>query len=177
MNPKKNVLCPEYRKHQLTDLIYVASLLSSKSCCTVKTDRRLGKPDVETGLVEACGACNTCGRNKLYSTISIDSTRSMIFDLFITRDHTIDGERTFKTVLQSIMNDQSLNKVILRSKQTNLEPVKINKILFLLIGLCIVTLKYRPDDNEILFKLCKSSNGNIILALNYPEYWLNIDTK
>ena len=74
--------------------------------------RRIGNPDAETGLVEACGACKNCGRNKLYPTISINSTRDMIFDLFITGDHTIDGERIFKTVFQSIMNYQSENDVL-----------------------------------------------------------------
>ena len=59
----------------------------------------------------------------------------------------------------------------------NVEPVKIKKILFLFIGFRIVTLKYRPDDNDILFNLGKISNGNIIIALNDPEYRLNIDTK
>ena len=63
-------------------------------------ERRLGNPDVETGLVEACGDYTNCGRNKLHPTIYIDSTRDMIFDLLITGDHTIDGESTFKTVLQ-----------------------------------------------------------------------------
>ena len=99
MNPTENVLCPEYRKHQLTDLMYVVSLLASKRCYTVKMGRRLGNPDVETGLVQDCGACTNIGRNKLYATISIDLTRDMIFDLFITGYHTIDGDRTFKTVL------------------------------------------------------------------------------
>ena len=75
------------------------------------------------------------------------------------------------------MNYQSVNDVLFRSKQTNVEPVKIEKILFLLIGFRIITLKYRPYDNEILFNLGKSSNDNLILALNDPEYWLNIDTK
>ena len=75
------------------------------------------------------------------------------------------------------MNYKSVNGIIFRSKQTNIEPVKIKKIMFLLIGLRIVTLKYHPDDNEILFNLGNSSNGNLILALNDPEYWLNIDTK
>ena len=177
MNPTKNMLCPEYRKHQLTYLMGVASLLASKRCYTAEMERRLGNPYVETGLVEACGACTNCRRNKLYLTISIDSTRDMIFDLFITGDHTIDGERTLKTVLQSITNYQSVNDVLFRSNQTNVELVKIKKILFLLIGFRIETLKCRPDENEILFNLGKSSNGNIILAYNDPEYWLNTDTK
>ena len=59
----------------------------------------------------------------------------------------------------------------------NVDPAKIKKILFLWIGFRIVTLKYRPDDNEILFNLGKISNGNLILALDDPEYWLNIDMK
>ena len=59
----------------------------------------------------------------------------------------------------------------------DLDPAKIKTILFPLIGFRIITLKYRPDDNGILFNLGKSSNDNIILALNDPEYWLNIDTK
>ena len=100
MNPTENVLCPEYRKRQLTYLMDVASRLASKRCYTVKMERRLGNPDVETGLVEACGACANCGRSKLCPTISIDSTKYMIFYFFITGDHTTDGERTFKTVLQ-----------------------------------------------------------------------------
>ena len=100
MNPTENVLCPEYRKHQLTDLMDVASLLSSKRCYTVEMEIILGNPDAETGLVEACGACMNCGRNKLYPTISIDLTRGVIFDFLITGDHTIDGDCTFKTVLQ-----------------------------------------------------------------------------
>ena len=91
MNPTENVLCPEYRKHQITDLMDVAPLLDSKRCYTVEMERRLGNPDDETGLVEACGACKNCGRNKLHPTISIDSTMDMIFYLFITGDHTIDG--------------------------------------------------------------------------------------
>ena len=78
----------------------VASLLASKRCYTVEMGRRLGNPDSETGLVEACGACKNCGRKTLYPTISIDSTRGVIFDFFITGDHTIDGDCTFKTVLQ-----------------------------------------------------------------------------
>ena len=119
----------------------VASLLASKLCYTVKMEIRLGNPYVETGLVEACGACANCGRSKLCPTISIDSTKYMIFYFFITGDHTIDGERTFKTVLQSIMNYQSVNDVIFRSKQTNVDPVKIKNILFLLIVFRIVTLK------------------------------------
>ena len=139
--------------------------------------RIIGNPDAETGLVEACGACKNCGRNKLYPTISINSTRDMIFDLFITGDHTIDGESTFKTVLQSIMNYKLVNDFIFRSKQTNIEPLKINKILFLLIGFLVITLKYRPYDNEILFNFGRSLNRNLILALNDPGYWLNIDTK
>ena len=101
----------------------------------------------------------------------------MIFDLLITGDHTIDGESTFKTVLQSIINDQLVNEFLFRSNQTNLEPVNIKKIIFLLIGFRIITLKYRPGENEILFNLGKSSNGNIIIALNDPKYWLNINTK
>ena len=64
MNPTENVLCPEYRKHQLTDLMDVVSLLTSKRCYTVKMERRLGNPYAETGLVEACGACTNCGRKK-----------------------------------------------------------------------------------------------------------------
>ena len=155
----------------------VASLLASKICYTVKMERRLGNPDVETGLVEACGACANCGRSKLCPTISIDSTKYMIFYFFITGDHTIDGECTFKTVLQSIMNYQSVNDVLFRSKQKNVEPAKIKKILFIFIGFRILTLQYRPDDNEILFNLGKIFNGNIILALNDLEYWLNIHTK
>ena len=75
------------------------------------------------------------------------------------------------------MNYQSVNDVLFSSKQMNVEPVKIKKILFLFIGFRIVTLKYRPDDNDILFNLGKISNGNIIIALNDPEYRLNIDTK
>ena len=67
INPTENVLCPDYRKHQLTYLIYVASLLASKLCYTAEMERRLGNPDVETGLVEACGACTNCGR-KNYTT-------------------------------------------------------------------------------------------------------------
>ena len=78
----------------------VASILASKRCYNVEMERILGNPDVGTGLVEASGACTNCGRNKLYPTISIDSTMDMIFYLFITGDHTIDDERTFKTVLQ-----------------------------------------------------------------------------
>ena len=101
----------------------------------------------------------------------------MIFDLLITGDHTIDGESKLKTVLEPIMNYQSLNDVLFRSKQTNVDPAKINNILFLFIGFHIVTLKYCPDDNEILFNLGKSYNGNIILASNDQEYWLNIDMK
>ena len=66
------------------------------------------------------------------------------------------------------MNYQSVNYVIFRSKKTNVEPVKIKKILFLLIGFRILTLKYRPDDNEIIFNLGNSSNGSIILSLNDP---------
>ena len=104
MNPTENVLCPEYRKRQLTYLMDVASRLASKRCYTVKMERRLGNRDAETGLVEACGACTIFGRNKLYPTIYIDSTRDVIFDLSITGDRTIDGERNFKTVLRSIMN-------------------------------------------------------------------------
>ena len=49
MNPTENVLCPEYRKHKLTDLMDVAPLLDSKICYTVKMERRLGNPDDETG--------------------------------------------------------------------------------------------------------------------------------
>ena len=101
----------------------------------------------------------------------------MIFDLLITGDHTIDGESNLKTVLESIMNYQSLNDVLFRSKQTNVEPAKIKKILFIFIGFRILTLQYRPDDNEILFNLGKIFNGNIILALDDLEYWLNIHTK
>ena len=104
-------------------------------------ERRLRNTDADTSLVEACGACTNCGRKKLYPTIYIDSTRDIIFDFFITGDHTIDGERTFKTVLQSIMNYKSVNDVLFRSKQTNVDPAKINNILFLFIGFRIVTLK------------------------------------
>ena len=75
------------------------------------------------------------------------------------------------------MNDQLVNEFLFRSKQTNLEPVNIKKILFLLIVFRIITLKYRPEENEILFNLGKSSNDNIIIALNDPKYWLNINTK
>ena len=82
----------------------------------------------------------------------------MIFYLFITGDHTIDGERTFKTVLQSIMNYKSVNDVLFRSKKTDVDTVKIKKILFLLIGFRVITIKYRPDDNEILFNLGNCSN-------------------
>ena len=57
----------------------VASLLASKHCYTAEMERRLGNPDVETGLVEACGACTDCGRKTLYPTISIDLTRDIIF--------------------------------------------------------------------------------------------------
>ena len=49
MNPTENVLCPEYRKHHLTDLMDDASLLASKHCYTVKTERTLGNLDAETG--------------------------------------------------------------------------------------------------------------------------------
>ena len=45
MNPTENVLCPEYGKDQLTDLMDVTSLLASKRCYTVKMERRLEKPD------------------------------------------------------------------------------------------------------------------------------------
>ena len=120
---------------------FLHSQQAPKLCYAVEMERRRGNPDAETGLVEACGACTNFGRNKLYPTISIDSTRDMIFDLFITGGHTIDGERTLKTVLQSIMNYQSVNDVLFRSKQTNVEPVKIKNILFLLIVFRIVTLK------------------------------------
>ena len=98
MNPTEKLLCPEYRKHHLTDLMDVASILAYKRCYNVEMERILGNPDVGTGLVEASGACTNCGRIKLYPTISIGSTRDMIFDLFITGDHTINGDRTFKTV-------------------------------------------------------------------------------
>ena len=64
INPTGNVLCPEYSKHQLIDLMYVASLLAPKRCYTVDMDRIFGNPDAETGLVEACGACTNCGRKK-----------------------------------------------------------------------------------------------------------------
>ena len=101
----------------------------------------------------------------------------MIFNLFITGDQTIDHECTFKNVLRIIMNYQSVNDVLFRSNQTNVEPVKIKKILFQSIGLRIITLEYHLDYNENLFNFGKSSNGNLILALNDPEYWLNIDTK
>ena len=177
MNPTKKVLCPEYRNHQLTDLMDVSSLPAPKLCYNSKTERMIGNPDVETGLVEACGACTNSGRKKEYHTISIDLTGNMIFDLFITEDHTIDGDHTFKNVLQSIMNYQSVNDVLFRSNHTDVDPVKIKNMLFLLIGLLIVTLKYRLDDNEILFNLGKSYNVNLILALNDPKYWLNIDNK
>ena len=65
----------------------------------------------------------------------------MIFDLFVTGEHTIDGERTFKFFPQSIINYKSVNEVIFRSNQGKLDPEKIKTILFLLIGFRIVTLK------------------------------------
>ena len=89
-------------------------------------------------------------------TISIDLNREMVSDLFITGYHTIDGELIFKTIFQLVMNYQSVNDVLFRSKQTNVEPVKIKKILFLLFVFRIITIKYRPDDNDILFNLGKS---------------------
>ena len=58
-----------------------------------------------------------------------------------------------------------------------MEPVKIKKVLFLPIGLNNLTLKYCLSDNKILFNLGKSYNGNLILALNDPAHWKNIDTN
>ena len=100
----------------------VASLLDTKRCCTVKTERIIGKPDLKAGLVEACGVCMNGVRNKLYLIISIYLTRYIIFYLFITEDHKIDGDRTFKNVLQSIINYQSVNDVLFRSNQKNVDP-------------------------------------------------------
>ena len=85
-----------YRKHQLQEVMDVASLLSSSVHCYYNTiKKKLGNPYISMeGEQQPCGTCPNCQSKKLLPSVSKDGLKTILFDIFLCGLNQMTGRRT-----------------------------------------------------------------------------------
>lgn len=169
-----------YRKHQLQELMDVASLLASSSdCYYITIENKLGNPDVLIEVEqERCGSCPNCLGTKTFPLVSKNGLKTVLFDLFISGDNQITERRTPQCVWRSIRNYPNVGILLVRSRDSRTVPPlgTIKKILLQLISARIVDIQYDSKEDDVLLGLGRASLTSTDLAMNVDTFWKQVNT-
>ena len=129
-------------------------------------------------LPPPCGKCTVCKNKKLFPQVNREGTKTVLLDLFVFGYHSIDGKPTLKNVVKAMKSYPNARQLLLSTLQsrTDIEPVKIKKVLFMLVAHGILKLRYDNETNNIQFSLVKSSQNSSILAIQDDSYWEAMNT-
>ena len=113
MNPEESVINEGYRFRMVADLLMMAKVLASDLCFNVHIKKLLGNPEMMHHLPQPCGQCTNCKNTKIFPQINKEGTKSILLDLFVFGDHSIDGQPTLKNVVKAVKSYPNVRQMLL----------------------------------------------------------------
>ena len=125
-----------------------------------------------------CGECSVCKNEKLFPQINKEGTKSVILDLFIFGENSIQGKPHLKNMVKAIKSYPNVQKLLLLGSRsrTGIDPVEIKKVLVMLAAHGFLDLRFDKETNGVVFSLAKLFHNEFILALQLDEYWEAMNT-
>jgi superfamily II DNA helicase RecQ len=196
-DPSEDIIDDSYRQEQFQDLMNVARLMVANSCQSIAIELFLANPftgnnssvlnpcrsralNVEgnSSLLSPCGTCTFCNGIKLFPVLQRSGVCHMLFDLFISGPNIMSSTKEMNNVVKSIVDYPTANRLLFNSRSVKVEPIKVKKMLFLLIAAEIIELVLVNGEIQLSLARSQSPYGNQTnLAMNENAHWNIISSK
>ena len=152
----------------------MAKVLASDQCMSVHIETILGNPEMHEDIPEVCGECPVCKNELVFFQINRQGTKTVLLDLFVFGNHPIEGKPDLKALVKAIKTYPGVRQLIVSGTRSlsQIQPIEIKKVLFMLVAHCILVLKFENVSNSVVFHLAKSNHDNSMLALQHNPYWM-----
>ena len=102
MNPGEDIINETYRQRKVDDLLLMAKVLASDQCLAVHIESILGNPELTHQPSLPCGNCPVCSNTSPFLTIKKEGTKSVLLDLFVCGERTLDGKPIMQNLVKGI---------------------------------------------------------------------------
>ena len=157
----------------------MAKVLVSNGCFCVSIEKILGNPDMKNHHIPLpCSECSICKNEKLFPQINKEGMKTVILDLFIFGENSIQEKPNLKNMVKAIKSYPNIQKLLLSGSRshTGIEPVEIKIVIFMLVAHGFLKLRFDEETNGVVFSLAKLFHNESILALQYDAYWEAMNT-
>ena len=166
-----------YKSVQVKDLVTVVEILcNTKACHKRLLETVLGNPRGNRTSFQNCSKCANCTDSSSFPTLCKEGTRFVLFDVFTTG---FDGPPSYDNVSKKLQTYPEVQKHLFsKSSNRNAVPIDVDKVLFTMIGLRILSMKYNVTvDGNITFHLNKIGPNSTTLCLMDDRYWRSVNCK
>ena len=132
----------------------MAKVLASDQCIAVHIESILGNPDLTHQPSLPCGNRPVCSNTSPFLTIKKEGTKSVLLDLFVCGERTLNGKPNMKNLVKAMKDYPRIQEKIVADLRFRLtmDPNEIKKVLFMLVMHGILKLRYDKNENEVTFQ-------------------------